>query len=111
MRIALAVNGQKYRKEEDRYRITHKNYKSLEQNNGFGRLDDVDDTFHIKIREHLKQEKTLKCHHKNCNNKEFLSLESYNIHCHSRYPKQPMYPELSLILQMTGFESKGNPWK
>ena len=25
MRIALAVNGQKYRKEEDRYRITHKN--------------------------------------------------------------------------------------
>ena len=84
--------------------------ENQEQNNGFGRFDDIDDTLHIKIREHLSQGKSLKCHHKNCNDKKFQSLESYNSHCHSRHPKQPMYPELSLI-QMMGFESKDNPWE
>jgi hypothetical protein len=86
--------------------------ENQEQNNGFGRFDGVDDSLHIiKVREHLSQGKSLKCHHKYCNDKEFYSLEAYNNHHHSKHPKQPMYPELSLILQMTGFESKGNPWE
>ena len=85
--------------------------KKQEQNDDFGRFDGVDDTLHIKVREHLSQGKSLKCHHRNCNDKEYHSLDSYNNHCHSKHPKQPMYPELSLILQMTGFESKGNPWE
>ena len=84
---------------------SNKNDENQEQNNGFGRFDDVDDTFHVKVREHLAKGKSLKCHHKNCNDKEFHSLESYNNHCHSRHPKQPMYPELSLI-QMMGFRTK-----
>jgi hypothetical protein len=85
--------------------------ENQEQNNGFGRFDGVDDTLHMKVREHLSQGQSLKCHHKYCNDKEFYSLEAYNNHHHSKHPKQPMYPELSLILQMTGFESKGNPWE
>ena len=85
--------------------------ENQEQNNGFGRFDDVDDTLHIKIREHLSLGKSLKCHHKNCNDKEFHSLESYNSHCHSRHSKQPMYPELSLIQMMDDFERKDNPWE
>ena len=47
-----------------------------EENNGFGRFDGVDDTLHIKVREHLSKGKSLKCHHKNCDNKEFHSLEN-----------------------------------
>ena len=91
---------------------SNKKCENYEQNNSFGRFDGVDDTLHImKVREHLAKGKSLKCHHKNCNGKEYLSLNSYNNHCHSRHPKQPMYPQLSLILQMTGFESKGNPWE
>jgi hypothetical protein len=90
----------------------NKNYENQEQKNDFGRLDDVDDTFHMIISEHLAKGKSLKCHHKNCNNdKEFHSLESYNNHCHSRHPKQPMYPELSLIKLMDNLEPKGNPWE
>ena len=55
----------------------------------------VDDTFNImKVREHINQGKSLKCHHKNCNVKEFHSLDSYNNHYHSKHPKQPMYPEI-----------------
>jgi hypothetical protein len=84
--------------------------ENQEQNNGFGRFDGVDDTLQIIVREHLSQGKSLKCHHKNCNDKEFHSLEAYNNHCHSRHPKQPMYPELSLI-EMMGLEPKGNPWE
>ena len=63
-----------------------------------------------KIEQYLSMGKSLKCHHKNCNNKEYLSLNDYNIHCHSSHPKQPMYPELSLI-KMMGIEPKGNPWE
>ena len=75
-------------------------------------MDDVDDTLHMIVREHLNQGRTLKCHHKNCNGKEFLSMASYNSHCHNRHPKQPMYPELSLINQMMDdLEPKGNPWE
>jgi hypothetical protein len=90
---------------------SNKNYQNHAHNNGFRRFDDVDDTLHMIVREHLSQGKSLKCHHKNCNDKEFLSFESYNSHCLSKHPKQPMYPELSLILQMTDFEPKGNPWE
>jgi hypothetical protein len=89
---------------------SNKNDKNHEQKSAFGRFDDVDDTLHIKVREHFSQEKSLKCHHNNCNDKEFLSIESYNSHCHSRHPKQPMYPELSLI-RMMNLEPKGNPWE
>ena len=82
-----------------------------EQNNGFGRFDGFDDDLHIKVKEHLSKEgKSLTCHHRYCNNKEYFSLKDYNIHCHSSHPKQPMYPELSLI-KMMGLESKGNPWE
>ena len=63
-----------------------------------------------KLENILAKGKSLKCHHKNCNNKEFYSLEDYNNHCHSKHPKQPMYPELSLI-KMMGLEPKGNPGK
>ena len=35
---------------------------------------------------------------------------NYNNHCLSRHPKQPMYPELSLI-EMMELEPKGNPWE
>ena len=80
------------------------------QNNGFGRYDSIDDTLHIKVREHLTQGKSLKCHHKNCNDREFHSLESYHNHCLTIHQKQPMHPELSLI-QMMGLEPKGNPWE
>ena len=72
--------------------------------------DTFDDNLNTKVKEHLSQGKTLKCHHKNCNNKEYFSFNDYNIHCHSSHPKQPMYPELSLI-KMLGLEAKGNPWE
>jgi hypothetical protein len=89
---------------------SNENDENYEQNNGFGRLDGIDDTLHIIVREHLSQGKTLKCHHKNCDGKIYLSLEEYNSHCLSRHPKQPMYPELSLI-KMMALEPKGNPWE
>jgi hypothetical protein len=89
---------------------SNNNNENQEQNNDFGRFDDVDDTLHIIVREYLAKGKSLKCHHKNCNDKEFNSLDSYNNHCFSRHPKQPMYPELSLI-EMMGFQPKGNPWE
>ena len=89
---------------------SNNNNENQEQNNGFGRFDGVDDTLHIKVREHLAQGKSLKCHQKNCDNKEFYSLEAYNNHHHTKHPKQPMYPELSLI-EMMGFEPKDNPWE
>jgi hypothetical protein len=89
---------------------SNKNDKKYEQNNGFGLFDDVDDTLHRKVKEYLAKGKSLKCHHKNCNDKEFHSIESYNNHCHSKHPKQPMYPELSLI-QIMDLEPKGNPWE
>ena len=84
--------------------------ENQEQNNGFGRFDGVDDTLQIIVREHLSQGKSLKCHHKSCNDTEFHSLEAYNNHHHTKHPKQPMYPELSLI-KMMGLEPKGNPWE
>jgi hypothetical protein len=89
---------------------SNNNNKNQEQNNSFGRVDGFDDDLHIKVKEHLSRGKTLKCHHKNCNNKEYLSINDYNTHCHSSHPKQPMYPELSLI-KMLGLEAKGNPWE
>ncbi|HSF49329.1 MAG TPA: hypothetical protein VLA74_01095 [Nitrososphaeraceae archaeon] len=46
---------------------SNKNDEIHEQKSGFGRLDDVDDTLHVKVRKHLSQGKNLKCHHKNCN--------------------------------------------
>ena len=48
--------------------------KNQAQNNGFGRFDGVDDTLHTKVREHLANGKTLKCHHKNCVDKEYQFL-------------------------------------
>ena len=85
--------------------------KKQEQNNDNGRFDDIDDVLHIKVKEHLSKEgKSLKCHHKNCNNKEYFSFKEYNIHCHSKHPKQPLYPALSLI-KMMNLEPKGNPWE
>ena len=42
---------------------------------------------------------------------EFLSLEAYNNHCLNSHPKQPMYPELSLIEKSEAMEPKGNPWE
>jgi hypothetical protein len=91
--------------------LSNKNDKNYERKNVFRRFDGVDDTFHDKVREHLSQGKNLKCHHKNCNDKEFLSIESYNNHCLSRHSKQPMYPESSLIQMMNDLEPKGNPWE
>ena len=88
---------------------THRD-KNHAQNYGFGRFDGVDDTLHIKVREHLAKGKGLKCYHKNCNNNEYSSLPEYNIHCHSKHQKQPLYPELSLI-KMMNLEPKGNPWE
>ena len=90
---------------------SNNNNEKHEQNNYFGRFDGVDDPLHMKVKEHLAQEKSLKCHHPNCNDKEFHSLESYNSHCHSRHTKQPMYPQLSLIQRMDDLEPKGNPWE
>ena len=85
------------------------NDKNQAKNNGFGRFDGFDDDLHIKVKEHLSKEgKSHMCHHKNCNNKEYFSLKDYNIHCLSKHPKQPMYPDLSLI-KITGLEPKGNP--
>ena len=90
---------------------TNNNNENQTQNDDFGRYDSIDDTLHMKVREHLSQGKSLKCHHKNCNNKEFHSLEAYNSHCLSRHPKQPMYPELSLIKMIDDLEPKDNPWE
>lgn len=84
--------------------------KNQAQNNGFGRFDSIDDTLHTKVKEHLLKGKSLKCHHKNCNEKEYSSLQEYNIHCNRMHPKQPFYPELSLI-KMMNLEPKGNPWE
>ena len=96
---------------DDRNNVSsNNNIENQAQNNDFGRYDSIDDTLHIKVREHLMKEKSLQCHHKNCNNKEFNSLESYNNHCLTIHPKQPMYPELSL-LEIMGLEAKGNPWE
>ena len=86
------------------------NDKNQAQNNGFGRFDSIDDTLHTKVKEHLANGKTLKCHHKSCVDKEYRSLDEYNNHCFSRHSKQPLYPELSLI-EMMELESKGNPWE
>ena len=90
---------------------SNNNTENQEQNNIFGRLDGVDDTLHKIVRDHLSQGKGLKCHHKNCNNKEFHLLESYNSHCLSRHPKQPMYQKLSLIKMIDDLEPKDNPWE
>ncbi|HSF50980.1 MAG TPA: hypothetical protein VLA74_09500 [Nitrososphaeraceae archaeon] len=90
---------------------SNNNNENHEQNNDFGRYDSIDDTLHIKVREHLMKGNSLKCHHKNCNDKEFHSLESYNNHCLSLHQKQPMHPELSLIEMMDDLEPKGNPWE
>jgi len=91
--------------------LSNNNNGNQTQNDDFGRYDSIDDTLHImNIKEHLAKGKGLKCHHKNCNNKEFYSLEAYNNHCYSKHPKQPMFPELSLI-KMMGLEPKGNPWE
>jgi hypothetical protein len=89
---------------------SNNNQKKHEQNNGFGRFDGVDDTLHIRVKEHLVNGKTLKCHHKSCEDKEYKSLEEYKNHCFNRHPKQPLYPELSLIKLME-LEPKGNPWE
>jgi hypothetical protein len=89
---------------------SNNNNKNQEQNNSFARFDGVDDDLHIKVKEHFAKGKSLKCYDKNCNDKDFHSLESYNQHHHSKHPKQPMYPELSLI-KMLGLEAKGNPWE
>ncbi|HJT82889.1 MAG TPA: bifunctional DNA primase/polymerase [Nitrososphaeraceae archaeon] len=90
--------------------LSNNNHKNYEQKSAFRRFDDVDDTLHMIAREHFSHGKSLKCHHKNCNDKEFHTLESYNSHCLSRHPKQPMYPQLSLI-KMMDLEPKGNPWE
>ncbi len=45
------------------------NDENQEQNNGFGRFDDIDDILHVKVKEHLANGKTLKCHYKSCEDK------------------------------------------
>ena len=39
---------------------SNKTDKNQEQNNGFGRFDGVDDTLHIKVKEHLSKGKKSK---------------------------------------------------
>lgn len=68
------------------------------------------ETLQVKIEKYLQSGKTLKCHQENCNTKEYTSLKDYNAHCHSKHPKQPMYPDLSLIESMK-LNSHGNPWE
>jgi hypothetical protein len=89
---------------------SNKDNKNHEQNNGFGRFDGIDNTLHIKVKEHLANGKTLKCHHNSCEDIEYQSLEEYKNHCFSRHPQQPIYPELSLIKLMK-LKSRENPWE
>jgi hypothetical protein len=97
-------------KEEIVKRPSNQNQQKQAQNNSFGRFDDVDDDLHIKVREYLAKGKTLKCHHKGCKDKEYYSLIKYNNHCFSSHPKQPLYPELSLIQKLLLY-SRENPWE
>ncbi|NOJ33023.1 MAG: hypothetical protein DA329_12895, partial [Candidatus Nitrosocosmicus sp.] len=69
----------------------------------------IDDNLKNKIIDHLKKRKYLKCHNKNCN-KEYHSLGEYNSHCFSKHPKQPLYPSLELIKQIS-LEQRNNPWE
>jgi hypothetical protein len=89
---------------------SNNNDKNQEQNTAFGRFDDIDDTLHTKVKEHLANGKTLKCHHKSCPEKEYKLLDEYKNHCFYKHPKQSLYPQLSLIKIME-LESKGNPWE
>ena len=72
-------------------------------------LNYLDSNLRIKIEKHLKSGKTLKCHH-DFKTREHTSLEQYDAHCHTNHPKEPMYPEVSLI-EMMGLIPQGNPWE
>ena len=50
-------------------------------------LDYLDHDQRERIEHHLKDGKTLKCHHDNCYEAEFSSLQEYNKHCHKKHPK------------------------
>ncbi|MGI9011909.1 MAG: hypothetical protein ACR2F1_12075 [Nitrososphaeraceae archaeon] len=67
-----------------------------------------------RIEDHLAEDKTLQCHHKNCysfnGQRGFLSVYDYNIHCHSSHQTQPLHPELPLI-EMLNLEPRDNPWE
>ena len=94
---------------DDTHQVSSYKYSTIkEQKNNSERYDDRDDSLHIKVSEHLAKGKTLKCYR--CKDIECPSLETYNRHCFSRHPGEPMYPELSLI-KMMGLEPKGNPWE
>lgn len=54
-----------------------------------------------------KGKKLFKCYH--CSS-EYQTKEEYTMHCHSKHPKLPMYPELSLI-ELMGLKPQGNPWE
>jgi hypothetical protein len=73
-------------------------------------LDYLDKDQQVKIEQHLKDGKILKCHHDNCFEAKFSTLREYNEHCHKKHPEQPLHPELSLI-EMLKLKKKGNPWE
>ncbi len=70
----------------------------------------LDSDLYFSIEKHIKEGKKLKCHNKNCNDKEYLTLQEYNNHCHNSHPKQPLHPALSLI-KLLRLEERGNPWE
>ena len=82
-------------------------------NNSRFNLDYLGKIQRKRIEKHLAQEKTLKCHHRNCSsfNEESTTLYAYNIHCYnSNHASQPIHPELPLI-ELFNLEPRGNPWE
>jgi hypothetical protein len=71
----------------------------------------MDNDLEVKIKEHIKNGKPFRCNHIDCNDEVYYFFKDYNAHCHSKHPKYPIYPNLSLIEQTQELEPKGNPWE
>ena len=90
---------------------SEKKIDNCAQNDRKRTKDGLDDIMRAKVLKYLKDGKSLKCHYRNCNDKEFFTLEEYL--SHSLRHKFPLYPDLNMIELHKEYDmvTRGNPWE
>ena len=90
---------------------SNKNEKDQEQNNGFGRFDDVDDILHNDRRhDKLKKEETRILYCPYCDWFRTSQEKYYTNHVMNKHPGKLLYPN-RILLESMSLKPKGNPWE
>ena len=95
---------------------SNNNDENQEQNNGFGRFDDVDDTLHDMEENSIQKEDDAAANNESlyecyyCDNfAPTTDGPKYQKHVLSSHPQKRLYPSLSELKEM-GIKPKGKRW-